>query len=63
VAKPLLKKLEEIVLQHLEGEKDFGVKVHGKYSSWKESSREDLMLEKEEKVVKFSMDFEFISST
>lgn len=57
----LLQKLEEVVRQHFEQEDDFGVKVSGDYSSWKESKAEDLMIEKTEKVVKFSVNFEFIS--
>jgi hypothetical protein len=55
--------LEEVVRQHLEQDDDFEVKVSGDYSSWKESKAEDLMTEKTEKVVKFSVNFEFISYT
>ena len=62
-SKPLLQKLQEVVRQHLEEEDDFGVKVRGDYYSWNESKAEDLMNEKTEKVVKFSVDFEFISYT
>jgi hypothetical protein len=59
----LLQKLEEVVREHLKEKDDFRVKVSGDYSSWKESKAEDLMIEKTEKVVKFSVNFEFISYT
>jgi hypothetical protein len=52
-----------VVREHIEGSDDYGVKVSGNYSSWKESKAKDLMIEKTEKVVKFSVNFEFISYT
>ena len=62
-SKALLQKLKEVIRQHLEGEEDFGVEVWGDYLSWKESNFSNLMVEKEEKCVEFSLDFSFVSYT
>ncbi|KAJ8133613.1 hypothetical protein O1611_g7 [Lasiodiplodia mahajangana] len=60
-SKDLLLKLQEVVREYIEDSDDYGVEVSGVYSSWKESKTQDLMKEKEEKVVEFSLDFKFIS--
>lgn len=60
-SKDLLLKLQEVVREYIEDSDDYGVEVCGAYSSWKESKTQDLMKEKEEKVVEFSLDFKFIS--
>ncbi len=66
----LLLKLREVVREYLEDSDDYppprklaggGVEVSGVYSSWKKSKMQDLIKEKEEKVVDVSLDFKFIS--
>ena len=58
----LLEKLNNVVREHLEEENDIRVKISGDYISWKENKDEDLMIEKEHKVVDFSVGFKFESS-
>jgi hypothetical protein len=62
-SKGLLLKLEELVREYIEDSDDYGVEVSGVYSSWKEHNMQDLIKEKEENVVEFSVDFKFISYT
>lgn len=59
----LLLRLREVVKEYLGEEIYNDMTMDGKYSSWKESKTEDLIQENTEKVVKFSVDFQFIGYT
>jgi hypothetical protein len=61
-SKLLLQKLKEVVRYILDEESE-DMEISGDFTSWKESTIEDFVEEKQEKVVEFSLDLKFISYT
>jgi hypothetical protein len=61
-SKLLLQKLKEVVRDILDEESE-DMEISGDFTSWKESTIEDFVEEKQEKVVEFSLDLKFISYT